>query len=243
MTLRVLQTLESPCGYFEDRLSRNLVVDPSVADQRHVYDSLAPAGFRRAGDITFRPHCQSCSACVPCRVPVLSFRPNRRQRRSDKRNRDLDVIQQPARFTEEHFALYRGYLAARHTGGSMDNPQRDDFERFLLSRWAETWFIDFRLSGQLLATAVCDRLENGLSAVYSFFDPLQSRRSLGVHAVLTQIRLAAEMRLQWLYLGYWIEGHPKMHYKASYQPLEVFRNGRWRPHPGPDDGATAHTPD
>ncbi len=235
MTLRVLQTLESPCGYFEDRLSRNLVVDPSVDQPRHVYDSLAPAGFRRAGDITFRPHCQHCTACIPCRVPVLTFEPNRRQRRCLKRNSDLDIVQQPARFTDEHFSLYRNYLATRHTGGSMDNPEQEDFERFLLSRWADTWFIDLRHSGRLLATAVCDRLDNGLSAVYSFFDPLESKRSLGVFEVLTQIRLAAEMRLEWLYLGYWIDGHPKMDYKASFQPLEVFQHGKWRPHPGRKD--------
>ncbi len=228
MKLRILQTLEHPCGYFDDRLSRNLIVDPSVDHQRHIYHSMANSGFRRAGDVIFKPHCQGCDACVPSRVSVFGFTPNRQQKRCQRTNSDLDIVEQPARFSEEHFRLYEAYLAARHPGGVMDQPRREDFEQFLLSSWADTWFIDLRLDGTLVATSVTDRLESGLSAVYSFFEPTLASRSLGVYAILTQIRIAHEMRLPWLYLGYWIRNHPKMHYKHNYRPLQLFQQGEWQ---------------
>lgn len=228
MKLRVLQTLEHPCGYYPDRLSQNLIVDPDADGQQHIYNSMAVAGFRRAGDVIFRPHCKACQACTPCRVNVFRFQANRQQQRCLKKNNDLDIIERPARYSEQHFQLYQSYLAARHRGGSMDNPEREDFERFLLSQWADTWFIDLMHNGTLIATAVTDRLDGGLSAVYCFFSPQYQKRSLGVMAVLTQLKIAREMRLPWLYLGYWIDQHPKMHYKQNYRPIEIFKHGNWQ---------------
>ncbi len=226
-SIRVLQTVEHRCGYFSDRRTRNLVVDPGADHLDVIYDSLTSSGFRRAGALIFRPHCRTCSACLATRIPVAEFIPSRSQRRTLERNADFMIEQTPARFTTEIFALYRRYLKARHAGGGMDNPAREDFENFLLSAWSRSFFIEIRDGGKLLAVAVTDRLSSGLSAVYTFFEPRLTRHSLGVLAILTQISLARSLRLPYLYLGYWIKNHPKMQYKVDFRPIEVFRDGQW----------------
>ncbi|MFK7957490.1 MAG: arginyltransferase [Lysobacterales bacterium] len=230
-TIRVLQTVKHPCGYYADRFTRNLVVDPGADHLDVIYDSLTASGFRRAGALIFRPHCETCNACVATRIPVPEFTPNRGQRRILAANEDLTVSQSPARFSLEVFDLYRRYLSARHPSGGMDNPSREDFENFLLSQWSRTFFMEMRLEDQLLAVAVTDRMSSGLSAVYTFFDPEFSRRSLGTFSILAQLRLARELRAHYLFLGYWIEGHQKMDYKTRFQPMEVFREGRWQKQP------------
>lgn len=224
----MLQTVAHRCGYYADRQTRNLVVDPGAEHLDVIYDSLTASGFRRAGSLIFRPHCASCQACVATRIPVPDFKPSRQQKRVLAANSDLTISQRPARFRTETFGLYRRYLEARHKAGGMDNPSREDFENFLLSAWSRTFFMEFRLKEQLVAVAVTDRLTSGLSAVYTFYEPNLPRRSLGTFAILSQLRLAAELRAQFLFLGYWIEGHPKMNYKTAFQPIEVFREGRWQ---------------
>ncbi|MDJ0656094.1 MAG: arginyltransferase [Xanthomonadales bacterium] len=229
--IRVLQTVEHRCGYFADRRTRNLVVDPGADHLDIVYDTLTSSGFRRAGSLIFRPHCRGCEACQATRIPVVEFKPSRSQKRVLARNQDLSISRSPARFNPEVFDLYRRYLAARHSGGGMDNPAREDFENFLLSSWSRTFFIEFRLGDELLAVAVTDRLSSGLSAVYTFYDPEASRRSLGSFAILSQVEMARELRVPYLFLGYWINGHPKMHYKLDYQPIEIFDTGQWKRYP------------
>ena len=229
-TIRVLQTVEHRCGYFSDRLTRNLVVDPGADHLDVVYDTLTSSGFRRAGSLIFRPHCNDCSACLATRIPVAEFTMTRRQRRVLATNSDLEVSQVPARYSTAVFALYRKYLKARHRDGGMDNPSREDFESFLLSQWSRTFFMEFRLERRLVAVAVTDRLSSGLSAVYTFYDPNLPKRSLGTFAILSQLRLAQELRHHYLFLGYWIENHPKMQYKVEFQPIEIFRSGRWLPY-------------
>ncbi len=230
-TIRVLQTVKHPCGYFTDRSTRNLVVDPGADHLDVIYDSLTASGFRRAGALIFRPHCEACNACIATRIPVPEFSPSRSQRRVLAVNQDLTVSQSPARFSLEVFDLYRRYLSARHPSGGMDNPSREDFENFLLSQWSRTFFMEVRLADELIAVAVTDRMSSGLSAVYTFFDPQFSQRSLGTYAILAQLRLARELRAHYLFLGYWIEGHQKMDYKTRFQPMEVFQQGRWQKKP------------
>lgn len=226
--IRILQTTDHRCGYYSDRQSRNLLVDPNADNLRELYDMTVHAGFRRSGELIYRPHCRNCDACQATRVPLASFQPSRGQRRCLKRNADLSWQANPGAFDEELFSLYRRYLDARHRGGGMDQPGREDFEQFLLSDWSDTIFLAARDHEEtLLAVAVCDRMTSGLSAVYSFFDPEQSQRSLGTWLILTEIELAQSLGLAYLYLGYWIDGHQKMDYKINFRPIEILQNGNW----------------
>ncbi len=226
--IRVFQTLEHPCGYFAGKTARNLVIDPLARGLPQVYGMAVERGFRRSGGHVYRPHCATCRACVAARVAVGEFVPDRSQRRCIKRNEDLTMHVAPAARTDENFALYRRYLAARHAGGGMDDPAEEDFERFLASPWSPTRFVELRAGDELLAVAVTDFLPQGLSAVYTFFSPDHAARSLGTCAILRQIALARAQSLPHLYLGYWIDGHPKMHYKSRFQPLQRLGENGWQ---------------
>lgn len=215
------------CSYLPDRQAVTLFADPQFPKNERLHSVLARNGFRRSGPHLYRPHCPGCRACIPVRVAAAAFEPRRRQRRVWRRNQDLTVHPEPARFREEHFELYRRYLAARHRGGGMDHPTREHYVEFLTSLWVQTTFHEFRLGKQLLAVAVTDHLLDGWSAVYSFFEPELPERSLGVYAILWQIAAVRRAGLDWLYLGYLIDESPKMRYKREYQPQEHFVDGRW----------------
>src|SRR4029077_7015663 len=174
--VRLFQTLPHSCGYFAQRTARNLVIDPASPQLAQIYEAALAKGYRRAGGHVYRPHCRGCRACIPARVPVAQFCPNRSQRRCSELNRDLPLVVAAARCDEEYFALYRRYLRARHAGGGMDDPDIEDFERFLYTQWSPTWFLELRLRERLLGVAVTDFAPNGLSAVYTFFDPDEHAR-------------------------------------------------------------------
>jgi arginyl-tRNA--protein-N-Asp/Glu arginylyltransferase len=227
--VRLFQTLPHTCGYFAERTAQNLVIDPAAPQLARIYESALAKGYRRAGGHVYRPACRGCRACVAARIPVAQFQPDRSQRRCIAHNRDLQLIIAPAQFREEYFSLYRRYLSARHNGGGMDDPDIEDFERFLYTPWSPTKFIELRLGKQLLAVAVTDFAPNGLSAVYTFYDPQESARGLGTCAILRQIELAREYGLPHVYLGFWIERHPKMDYKARFKPLELLGAEGWQP--------------
>jgi arginine-tRNA-protein transferase len=241
--IRLLKTLPHPCGYFAERVAQNLVIDPLAADIGRVYESALTRGYRRAGGHIYRPACARCQACVPARIPVAEFRPDRSQRRNLRRNADLAIEDQPARFTDEAFALYARYLAGRHPGGGMDDADREDFVRFLTSPWSPTRFLELRLGATLVAVAVTDVTRHGLSSVYTFYDPDLARRGLGTFAILSQIEAARRLGLAHLYLGYWIAGHAKMDYKARFAPLELMRGPHWErvaPRTRPSDDEASH---
>lgn len=227
-TVRLFQTLPHPCGYFPGRTAQNLVIDPASPHLAQIYDAALLRGYRRAGGHVYHPQCRRCNACVPARVPVAAFRPDRSQRRCLKRNADLEVALEPAAYSQECFDLYRRYLDSRHAGGGMDNPVAEDFTRFLFTPWSPTAFVTLRLRGRLLAVAVTDFAGSGLSAVYTFFEPDEIGRGLGTCAILHQIALAAARDLPHVYLGYWIAGHPKMDYKARFRPLELLGPTGWK---------------
>lgn len=226
--LQLYITAESPCGYYEDRSSRNVVPDPEISLNMSIYNQLIAHGFRRSGDHTYRPHCDNCQACLACRVPVSDFTASRSQRRCLNANKDLKQTVVGAGFSEEYFELYQRYLAARHGDGSMADPCEDDFKHFLYCDWCDTQFLEFRLKGKLVALAVTDVVADGLSAVYSFFDPAMVKNGLGTYCVLKQIDYAKQSGLDYIYLGYWIKDHPKMHYKAGYRPLQIYRDESWQ---------------
>jgi leucyl-tRNA---protein transferase len=226
--LYLLSTPLHPCSYLPHRQATKIFIDTSHLKTMDVYNTLSKHGFRRSGNELYRPHCADCEECLPVRVPVQHFTPRRSQRRTWQRNQDLTVTAKPSDFQLEHFQLYCRYLASRHPGSDMENPTKNDYIDFFNSQWATTRFYEFRLARQLMAVAVVDHLKDGLSAVYTFFDPRWSARSLGVYAVLWEIEEAKRLNKEWLYLGYWVSGCRKMSYKMEYQPLEVFYNGKWR---------------
>ncbi len=226
-TPRFFLTGEQPCGYLSERSAQNLLLDPEWPLDNNTYGQLIQQGFRRSGDHVYRPHCNGCNACVPARVRAQQNHLNRNQKRTLRANQDLSVHVKKAHYSEEYFELFTRYLSVRHAESEMKNSQPEQFSEFLISRWCHTEFLEIRQAKRLLAVAVTDQCLDGLSAVYTFFDPDENQRNLGRYCVLQQIRLAASRQLPYLYLGYWIESCGNMAYKSEYRPLEVFRNNKW----------------
>lgn len=227
-TLRCYITIDFDCSYLPPRLARNLLVDPAVPLNTPLFDVLLNHGFRRSGGHVYRPHCDGCQECIPVRVASQRFRPNRKQLRCLRRNQDLTQHPAPAEFNAEHFELYRRYLAQRHVDSSMNNPTQEDYLKFLTCPGIETLFHEFRLGKQLVAVAVTDYVPSGLSAIYSFFEPALSQRSLGSYTIMWQLQEALRRKLPYVYLGYWIKDCRKMAYKNQFLPLEIFRHGLWQ---------------
>lgn len=225
--LRFYATQPHACSYLPGEQATTLFLDPSQPMDVQVYAELSEMGFRRSGDHLYRPHCQRCTACIPARIPAEDIRLNRQQRRILKRNADLTVTSVRPSFTEEYYALYADYIEQRHADGDMYPPSRDQFQTFLVRDLPFCRFYEFRLEGRLLALAVTDVLPNGLSAVYTFYDPHEEQRSLGRFAILWQIGEAARLGLNAIYLGYWIKNCRKMNYKTEYRPIELLINQRW----------------
>lgn len=226
--LRLFHTGEHPCGYWPERAARDLVLDPRDPRLASLYPLALGWGFRRSGDIVYRPHCHGCRACLAVRIPVERFSPDRSQRRCLARNARVTLRVLPAERTDEQLALYRRYLLARHRGGGMDDHGAAEFEQFLIGRWNDGRFLELREDGRLLAVAVTDLTEHALSAVYTFYDPDLAARGLGTLAILRQLEWARSQGRQHLYLGYWIAGHRKMDYKRRFRPLESYDGRSWR---------------
>lgn len=226
--LRFYATAPRPCSYLGDRNAISVFADPEATLSPAIYNKLASYGFRRSGTDLYVPACPGCSECIPVRILASQFVRSRNQQKIWSKNRDLDFRVLAATYRDEHFDLYFRYQKARHPGGGMDNPTPDEYLRFLVSDWCQTQFLEFSLDGRPVAVAVTDHLHNALSAVYTFFDPDLERRSLGTYAILRQIEMVQGLGRDWLYLGYWIQGSEKMHYKSRFRPMEAYRNGHWQ---------------
>ncbi|WP_116364024.1 arginyltransferase [Parahaliea mediterranea] len=226
--LKVYTTYPHSCSYLRDQEATTLFIDPRQEVDQHLYSSLSTLGFRRSGNHVYRPHCGQCKACIPARIPVRDFQPRRNQRRSLRQNRDLIVERTADIRDNQAYHLYQRYIEQRHADGDMFPPDREQYESFLNNAWDCTRYYRFYDHQRLLAVAVVDVLTDGLSAIYTFFDPDAQQRGLGAYAILWQIEQAREMGLHYLYLGYWIEACKKMAYKADYQPLELLLDSRWR---------------
>ena len=218
------------CSYLEQQRAVTLFADPTAAISVSLYDQLSKIGFRRSGEHVYLPRCPDCRLCIPARIPVESFRLNRSQQRTMRKNSDLTaaICDETEIDVDEHYALYRRYIQRRHPGGGMDDFEKHQYLQFVDSSWSDTRYVEFRHHGSLVAVAVVDFLETGLSAVYTIYDPDLTQRSLGTFAVLWQAEYCREHGLPWVYLGYWIPQSNKMRYKQHFRPLELYMDGRWR---------------
>ena len=225
--LQFYATAPYPCSYLPGRLARSQVATPSYLIDTPTYGHLVASGFRRSGAFTYRPYCDHCRACTPVRVLANEFEPNRSQRRTQKANAHLTTRVMELKFTHEHYTLYRRYQSTRHAGGGMDHDSREQYSHFLLQSNVHTRLVEFRDQGHLRMVAIIDELADGLSSVYTFFDPERTRLSLGTYSILWQIGEARRRKLPYVYLGYWIEESRKMSYKTDFQPIEGLMRTSW----------------
>lgn len=232
--LRFYLTAASPCPYLPGKRERKVFAHLPMLDGATLNDSLTQSGFRRSQTIAYRPACDDCAACISARVPVTGYVFSRSERRALARNRDLTQHVVEAEATVEQFDLLRRYLASRHPGGGMADMAWADFVAMVEDTTVHTQLVEYRLPavdggpGALIACALVDQLSDGLSLVYSFFDPKIARASPGSFVILDHIVQAKLANLPYLYLGYWVSGSDKMDYKARFSPLEVLGRDGWR---------------
>ncbi len=226
--IRLFETVIDECPYLEDKKSASILVDPDHKVEPALFSMLSRSGFRRSGNMLYAPKCPDCKACVSVRIPASRFEASRGQRRVWRKNIDISVTIEDVRFEQAHFDLYLKYQRHRHSDSSMcdDDPQK--YIGFIESNYAASKFLCMRIGGELIGISVLDQFEGGLSAVYTFFDPDYSNRSIGTYAILYSIKLARMHEIPFVYLGYWIDQSSKMDYKRQFKPLQGYIDKKWQ---------------
>ncbi|MCK6405981.1 MAG: arginyltransferase [Rhodocyclaceae bacterium] len=226
--LQFYSTSPYACSYLPDETARSQVATPTHLITTEVYGELVRSGFRRSGVFTYRPHCDHCRKCVPVRLPVEHFTPSRSQRRAWRDHHLLRAHELPLGFHRSHYDLYLRYQSARHAGGGMDQDSHEQYAHFLLQSRVDTRLVEFRAGDELRMVSIIDVLPDGLSSVYTFFDPDITGATFGTYNILWQLAQCRALGLPYLYLGYWIAESPKMAYKARFRPIEGLIDGEWR---------------
>jgi arginyl-tRNA--protein-N-Asp/Glu arginylyltransferase len=220
---------DSDCGYLPNLKSNSVFIDPDSKPSKDQLNMLHLQGFRRSGKLVYRPQCTECNACHSSRIINAEFHSSKNQKKAIKRNQDIHFRWAEPKLTEEHYLLYEKYIAQRHQNGEMFPASREQYQGFLIEGHDTHKFLELRDNEDtLIGCCVVDIFYDGLSAIYSYFDPEQPRRSLGRFIVLALVSQGQQMNLPFTYLGYWIKESSKMNYKANYQPLEVFDGEKWR---------------
>ncbi len=231
--LRFFLTAPSPCPYLPERFERKVFAHLPLSDGATVNDSLTQVGFRRSQNIAYRPACEACSACVSARIPAADYEFSRSERKALARNADVEGSLVEAEATMDQFDLLRRYLLARHADGGMAEMTWPDYVAMVEDTAVRTHIIEYRIKsadggpGELIACVLVDLMSDGLSLVYSFYDPGQARRSLGSFVILDHVRQARLAGLPYVYLGYWVRGSEKMAYKVRFSPIELLRPDGW----------------
>jgi arginyl-tRNA--protein-N-Asp/Glu arginylyltransferase len=226
------------CGYKPTKMAQSLIATPQHLVDTDIYSQLITQGFRRSGLHVYRPHCENCQACIPARVPVGTFQISRSQKRAFKLHKNLTTTILPIGFHQAHFDLYTTYQAARHEDPEIEDKDLDtpedkeenavtQYKNFICQSHTDSVLVEFKEDGVLKMVSVIDLVEDGISAVYTFYDTSNPKASYGTYNVIWQINWAASHHFEYVYLGYWIEDNAKMAYKNNFQPLEKYINGQW----------------
>ena len=224
------------CGYLPNKLAQSLIATPQHLINANIYSGLIQQGFRRSGQFAYRPHCETCRECVPVRVLLKNFTPNRGEKRAYKQHQNLTTTILPIAYHEAHYTLYAAYQVARHANAESEQDSERDtevekveqYKSFLCQTNVESVMVEFRENDQLKMVSVIDIVRDGISAVYTFYDTSDAHASLGTYNVLWQIEWAKSLSFHYLYLGYWIKDSKKMAYKQNYKPLELLIDGEWQ---------------
>lgn len=216
------------CEYLDGEIAQTAFIPKEVTIPAQLFGQLLQHGFRRSGHMVYRPHCPNCAACIPTRIPVETFKPSRGQRRIWNKNQDIECRIKNSRLENEHYALYLKYQMQRHGESGMAQFTEQEYDEFFCQSFSDSVFLELYLDDRLVALSVVDQVPDGLSAVYTIFEPDLAERSLGTFTILKQVEMTRDQSKNHLYLGYLIRDCQKMSYKSNFQPLEGFIHNQWR---------------
>ncbi|WP_047538529.1 arginyltransferase [Methylotenera versatilis] len=230
--LQFYVTTPYKCGYLPNKLAQSLIASPQHLIDANIYNGLISQGFRRSGKFAYRPHCENCRACIAVRLVLSTFAPTRGQKRASKQHTDLTAQVMPLHYNQEHFELYSSYQSLRHHDENAIEAKDDDeeqYRQFLCQSNVESLMIEFRnADNQIKIVSVIDVVKDGVSAVYTFYDALETKASYGTYAIMWLAEWTKSLDLPYLYLGYWIQDSPKMAYKQKFNPQEKLIDGEWQ---------------